>query len=165
MAGFLPREAAVFTASLCPAAHWVTLASWLHITDAHCSLSVALSPSIPTGTACMQHVHVSGQSGCSLSPLLSPGHRELQAFCLPVSVQPLRTQGNRIPFVATVRQPPAARAVSARHKAHPQSLFQPQSPCWESKGFKSLTSDIQKGRSFQKMDAHSLPDPRANLQC
>lgn len=114
---------------LCSAAHWVTLALLLYITDTHCSLSVALSPLIPTGRACMQHVHVSGQSVYSLSLPLSPGHRKLPVFCLPVFIQPLQMQSNRIPFFATVYQPTAARLVPVRHKAHLPSLYQPESPC------------------------------------
>lgn len=148
----------LFSQPLSPAALWAPLAVWPPITGAHCSLSVTLSPSIPTGSACTEHVRVSGHSGCSFPALLSPGHTELQPFCLPIFAQSLQEQGNGISFAA-------ARAGAGRQKAHPPSLFQPHSPCWEPKGFKYLTSDIQKGCSFQKVDVHPRPDPRGNLQC
>lgn len=130
-----PGGAAVLTA------RWVPLALWLH-----CSLFITCGVSLsPHGTACLQHIPVSLRV-LSLLPLLSPGHPELQGFCLPLSVHPSRHKAMGSPLLL---QPPAARAVSGRQN-NPPNLFQPQSPCWEPTGLGYLTSAVQKGCSFQK---------------
>lgn len=106
---------------------------------------------------CLNPRRLSPHAARSCFPL--PRARRAPAFVPARFARPLQGQGSGIPFVA------AARAGSGRQRANPPSLFQPHSPCWEPKGFKYLTSDVQKGRSFQKVDAHPHPDPRANLQC
>lgn len=105
---------------LCSAAHWATLALLLYITDTHCSLSVALSPLIPTGRACTQHVHASGRCLVSLS-------LQKAACLLPVCLHTHpQMQSNWINFLDTVCQSTAARLVSASHKVYLQGLQQPR---------------------------------------
>lgn len=108
----------------------------------------------------MQHVHVSGQSVYSFS-LPPPQGIESCMFSACLSLDTFSSPPNakqKDPLFATVYQPTAARLVSVRHKAHLQSLYQPERRCSE-EGFSYFTSDIQKGPVFQKVGAHPIPDP------
>lgn len=78
LAGFLPGEAAVFTARLCCS----SLGDFGSVAAHHRRSLFAICCIVsldPPGTAYMQHVHVSGQSGCFLSPLHSPESSRISA--------------------------------------------------------------------------------------